>query len=86
MIEVLFWIIFIFIIAGYVFKLFLRYGLPWMLNRFVNKQQKKYTNSFNNAPPNQNKEGEVKVKKTTKKKSDGDKEDFGEYVDFEDLK
>lgn len=87
MINILFWIIFILLVFSYVFKLFLRYGLPWLLKRFVQNQQNKYSDPFNsNSSQRSDKEGEVKVKKTNTKKSDNDKEDFGEYVDFEDIK
>ena len=85
--EVLFWIIFIFFAIGYTFKLFLRYGLPWLLSRFVQNQQQKHSasqgsNNFNNPQPP---EGEVNVKVNKKKKNDSEVDDFGEYVDYEDV-
>lgn len=70
MLEFLFWIFFIFIVIGYVFRLFLRYGLPWLLKRFMQNQQKKYSESFNsNNSFNQNSDkGEVNIKKKRKRK------------------
>ena len=87
MLEFLFWIIFIFVVIGYVFKLFLRYGLPWLITRFMNKQQNKYSNSFDPSNFNNQKtaEGEVNINSGKKKKPEENKDDFGEYVDFEDV-
>ena len=67
----------------YGFKIFLRYGLPWLLARFVRKQQAKY-GSFNGATTNPPDEGEVKVRKKPTQSNKDDKS-FGEYVDFEDV-
>lgn len=78
--------ILIFILLGYAFRLFLRYGLPWLMGRYVKKQQEKFYQGFNQAGGNayQKKEGEVKIKQP-RKKSKKDDGDFGEYVDFEDI-
>jgi len=87
MLEFLFWLIFVFVVIGYVFKLTIRYILPWLLTRFVQNQQKKYSDNFNpNNTSNQDfGSGEVNIKseKKTNKKPKGD--DFGEYVDYEDI-
>jgi len=60
--------------------------LPWLMGRYVKKQQEKFYQGFDqsgrNAQPK--KEGEVKIKQP-RKKSKKDDGDFGEYVDFEDL-
>lgn len=87
MLEFLFWVFFIFIVIGYVFKLFVRYGLPWLLTRFIKNQQKKYSDPFSSGsnPKQQSDSGEVSIKKGRKKTDERDKNDFGDYVDFEDL-
>jgi hypothetical protein len=87
MLEVFLTIIFIFILLYYAFRLFLRYGLPWLLARHIRKQQQKFYNANGQAESNarKKKEGEVKIKNSgsnMKKKKD---EDFGEYVDFEEV-
>lgn len=78
--------LFVVIIIYYIFKLFIRYALPWFLARFMKKQQEKFNgmggfnqNSYSNAD-----DGEIKVKSTRSSKSTDDS-DFGEYVDFEEL-
>ena len=78
--------ILIFILLGYAFRLFLRYGLPWLMGRYVKKQQEKFYQGFDQPGGNayQKKEGEVEIKKP-RKKNKKDEGDFGEYVDFEDL-
>ena len=68
----------------YGLKIFLRYGLPWLLARFVRNQQAKYGSS-DGASGSHPQEGEVKVKKKTTQTNKDDKS-FGEYVDFEDIK
>ncbi len=87
MLEFLFWLIFVFVVIGYVFKLFIRYALPWLLTRFMQNQQKKYSDTFNRAnSSNQDfNSGKVNIKskKETNKKQKDD--DFGEYVDYEDV-
>ncbi len=78
--------ILIFILLGYAFRLFLRYGLPWLMGRYVKKQQEKFYQGFDQAGGNahQKKEGEVKINQA-RKKTKKDEGDFGEYVEFEDL-
>jgi hypothetical protein len=85
--ETLLWIIFIFIFLGYAFKFFLKYGLPWLLGRFIRNQQEKY-NGFGaqntyNGPGTA--EGDIRVKTDTKTKKPKKDEGFGEYVEYEDL-
>ncbi|MEE4259004.1 MAG: DUF4834 family protein [Bacteroidales bacterium] len=86
MMEFILSAILIFILLGYAFRLFLRYGLPWLMGRYVKKQQEKFYQGFDQSGRNaqQKKEGEVKIKQP-RKKSKKDDDDFGEYVDFEDI-
>ena len=78
--------IFILLIAFYVLRLALRYVFPWLLKRFVRKQQKRYENpsGFTNKSYGETEKGKVKIRKTTKKKSKKDN-GLGEYVDFEEI-
>ncbi len=87
MLEFIFWVFFIFIVTGYVFKLFVRYGLPWLLTRFMKNQQKKYSDPFNSSSYSgqQTTDGEVSIDRGSKKKAEKEKDDFGDYVDFEDI-
>lgn len=85
--DILLGIIVFFILLWYGMKLFMRYGLPWLLARFIKKQQSRYGH-FNQHqggghPPEP--EGRVKVKKDKARKPKDD-DGFGEYVDFEDVK
>ncbi|HOI31763.1 MAG: hypothetical protein RBR84_02415 [Bacteroidales bacterium] len=75
----IFWVILIF----YLFRLFFRYGLPWLLSRYVRKMQEKMqgTHQAKQKP----KEGEVKVKMPGNDQPRVDP-DIGEYVDFEEVK
>lgn len=76
-------IILFFVLLYYALKLFLRYGLPWLIDRFMRNQQNKYQQQqgFNQD----RKEGEVRVKMDKRKKGKDDSS-FGEYVDYEDVK
>ncbi len=85
--ETLLWIIFIFILLGYAFKFFLKYGLPWLLGRFIRNQQEKFggfggQNGYNTAGTA---EGDIRVKTNTKNKKPKNDDGFGEYVEYEDL-
>lgn len=81
--DILLWILLVFVITYYALKLFLRYGLPWLIARFVKKQQEK----FNQQPyQQQQKEGEVHIRKEPENdKHAKDDKSFGEYVEFEDV-
>jgi hypothetical protein len=81
--DILLGIILFFVLLYYALKLFLRYGLPWLIGRFMHNQQNKYQQQqgFNTDK----KEGEVRVKMDKRKKSKDDS-GFGEYVDYEDVK
>lgn len=87
--KILFWIIFIFILLGYAFRFFLKYGLPWLLGKMIRNQQNKYTDFQGGGTNNQNpkQEGEVKIKtnKQNKHQHNSNDDEFGEYVDFEDV-
>ena len=85
MLEALLKFFFFIIVIYYAFKLFIRYALPWIIARFMKKQQEKFNmGGFQNGNHQQEDEGSVKVKsnKTNKPKDDSE---FGEYVDFEDV-
>ena len=75
------------VLVYYGFKLVARYVMPWVITRFIKKQQEKFSNmnEFQNSDSNiPNEEGEVHIK--TKKTNSTKKDDgFGEYVDFEDV-
>jgi len=75
------WFILVFVSIYYGFKLFLRYALPWLLGRFIRKQQEKFTNM------NQSTSSQDEVRVNTKKKEGSKRDDgsFGEYVDFEEI-
>ncbi len=80
--------IFIIIIVYYVFKFSARYIIPWVITRFIKKQQDKFNNmnGFNNTNNNSNGEVHIKTKnnQNNNQKSKNDN-NFGEYVDFEDI-
>ena len=86
MLETFLTVVFVFILFYYAFRLFFRYGLPWLLARHIRKQQQKFygANSQTQENVRNRKEGEVKIKnvRQEKKKNDGD---FGEHVDFEEV-
>ncbi len=87
MLESFLTVLFIFLILVYAFRLFFRYGLPWLLSRHMKKQQHKYYDFFgwgNATDPKKKKEGDVNIKNTRTKQKKEDTE-FGEYVDFEDV-
>ncbi|MBZ0242180.1 MAG: DUF4834 family protein [Bacteroidales bacterium] len=75
----IFWVIFIF----YAFRLFLRYGLPWLLARYFRKMQRNMGQRPQNEPRKQEGEVKVKYKDSTQTRVDPD---IGEYVDFEEIK
>ncbi len=79
--KTLIWIFLFLILFYYAMKLFLRYILPWLLGRYVRKQQERYGAARN---PGMKKEGDVRIKKDPTEKKNDD-QDFGEYVDFEEI-
>jgi|TARA_Y100000385_G_scaffold286381_1_gene348280 hypothetical protein len=83
--EALLRLIFIVIIIYYGFRLFFRYAVPWLLARFMRKQQEKYANMSGFGKQQQNSKSEdVNFKEASDIRNNNDK-DFGEYVDFEDV-
>jgi len=82
--EILLGIIVFFMLLWYGFKIFLRYGLPWLLARFFRNQQAKYGQSTQQTQRSKKREGEVHIKKDQAEKPNEDT-GFGEYVDFEDV-
>jgi hypothetical protein len=82
--DILFGILIFFVLLWYGMKYFLRYGLPWLIARFVRKQQAKQAGYYS-ASDNSSREGEVHIKKNNSKKPKDDS-GFGEYIDYEDIK
>jgi hypothetical protein len=75
--------VFVLLVIWYGTKLIIKYVLPWLIMRFINKQQKNFDNY--NRTDDVKGEGGVNINKeksTTKKKGDAL---FGEYVDFEEI-
>lgn len=68
----------------YSFKIIGRYVLPWLLKRFINKQQEKYYQQ-NGNPPNRSNQQEGEVKITSAPNRVGKNDDLGEYVDYEEI-
>lgn len=75
----IFWIILIF----YLFRLFFRYGMPWLLSRYFRKMQEKMRDTH--QAKKETKHGEVKVKMSGNDQPRVDP-NIGEYVDFEEVK
>ncbi len=78
--------IFVVVIIYYAGLLFFKYALPWLLARFIRKQQEKYfqqppfSNSENPTPKSNNQP------QGKKKKSSDQGDTFGEYIDYEEIK
>jgi len=73
-----------FMLMWYGLKIFLRYGLPWLLARFFRNQQARYGQGANQTQYNEGPDGEVQIRKDQSAKPSKD-DGFGEYVDFEDV-
>lgn len=84
--EALLRFLFVVILIYYGFRLVIRYVVPWMIARFMKKQQEKFNqmNGFADTNYNQKKDGEVNIKTRQAHKTKED-DNFGEYVDFEDV-
>lgn len=78
--------IFIILVVYYLLKLFLKYGAPWLIARFVRKHQEQYNQNHGstNSQYNKTEKDEVKIK-TNKTEKSKDDSNFGEYVDFEEI-
>lgn len=64
-------------------RLVIRYVLPWLIMRFINKQQKNFDNY--RQSDNTQKEGDINIKKGKGEKKKKADPLFGEYVDFEEI-
>ncbi|MCF6341889.1 MAG: hypothetical protein L3J31_03690 [Bacteroidales bacterium] len=84
--KFLFWIILIFLVLSYGMKLFMRYGLPWLLGRFMKKQQEKFNRGYDQRQDTQQqrREGDVEINVPSAKAQKKDT-GFGEYIEFEDV-
>ena len=80
LIKFLFW----FFIISYLFKMIGRYLLPFVLKKYIRKQQSKFNKGFGYRKDNVEKEGKVTIK-TKPKKPKSSSSDMGEYVDFEEI-
>lgn len=74
-----------------IFRLMIRYLLPYIVKRFVEKQKEKFYQANPHMRKDEEetqkkhrKDGEVNIKHTTKSKK-LNTDDVGEYVDFEDI-
>jgi hypothetical protein len=68
----------------YSIKLIGRYVLPWLLKRFINKQQEKFNQQHsNNFSSRSRNEGEVEITASPNKSTKHD--DLGEFVDYEEI-
>lgn len=76
-------LLFFLIIFWYLARLILRYVFPWILKRFIKKQQDKYNEYFDGQQTR--KEGDVEIKVSKPPHENKEKDDFGEYVDFEEI-
>jgi hypothetical protein len=79
--------VFIVIIVYYLFKLVARYIMPYLLSLFIKRAQDKMMGnvSSNSGAKSSKKEGEVSVKSKPQKSAKANKENIGDYVDFEDV-
>ncbi len=81
-------VLFILIIVYYVFRLLVRFVFPFLVKRYLNNFQKKFYDANPHLDPNQStsKDGEVKVKRKSSDDRKGKTDDFGEYIDYEEIK
>ena len=82
MIEFLRFVI-VLLVIWYGTKLIIKYVLPWLLMRFINKQQKNFDN-YSNPGNTKGEDGVNKKKEKSETRKKGDPL-FGEYVDFEEI-
>ena len=80
LLRFLFW----FFVISYILRILGRYIFPILLKRYINKKQSQFNQQFNPQNSPLEEEGEVSIKKKPKK-SATDKNDIGEYVDFEEV-
>ncbi len=84
--EALLKIVFILVLIYYAVVLSVRYLLPWLLGRFVKKQQEKFFGA--NQPFGNHEDTDTPSNPGSKSKKSHHRDDqsFGEYVDFEEIK
>ena len=82
LIKFLFW----FFLISYILKFLGRFVFPFLLKRYVKKKQSQFNQKFTQQQDTtvDVEEGKVTIK-TKVKKSKSDKNDMGEYVDFEEV-
>tara|TARA_R110002049_G_scaffold122342_5_gene277189 strand:+ start:3699 stop:3980 length:282 start_codon:yes stop_codon:yes gene_type:complete len=74
----------IFFAVYYGFKFLAKYVFPWLLKRFINKQQEKFNQQYGSTTSDRKtNEGEVKI--TSAPNKINRKDDLGEYVDYEEI-
>lgn len=77
-------IIFIFwlIIIYYAFRLLIRYAFPFLIRYFLKRSQKNY---YENHQKSNKKEGEINIDYVPPKNKKDKKNNFGEYIDYEEI-
>ena len=75
-----------FFLISYILKFLGRFVFPFLLKRYVKKKQSQFNQKFTQQQDTtvDVEEGKVTIK-TKVKKSKSDKNDMGEYVDFEEV-
>lgn len=80
-------VLFILVMVYYGITFFVKYAVPWLLARFVRKQQEKFFGA--DGQSSSYKSPASKAKTATKSKSNNhqikDDKSFGEYVDYEEI-
>ncbi len=71
------------LIIWYGTRLIIKYVLPWLIMRFINKQQRNFDNY--RRPENKDQAGGVNIKKGRSQTRKNEDAQFGEYVDFEEI-
>lgn len=82
--------LFFIIVIYFLFRFLGRYILPWLIKRYIKKSQQKFYKQNPEADPGfqkkqKKKEGDVNIKTGKKKKHNQEKEELGEYVDYEEI-
>jgi hypothetical protein len=78
-------IVFILFVLYYAVILFVRYALPWLLGRFIRKQQEKFFGQKQPFTEQPKHEKEKNADPPKKKHQTKDDKTFGEYIDFEEV-
>ena len=82
MLRLIFWLIIFYLL----FRILVRYVFPYIVRYFLKNSEEKFYRQ--NPDIKKKKEGEVSIDympDKDKKNNDKDKDDMGEYVDFEEL-